>query len=109
VCRNEQAYIQEQALSIDPAVRQARLSQRIAKHDACRGGKRNPRPAALWRLRRRILPGMDVKLFRFPKIGNILSPYPAYREIMAKRFPENEEKDTTSEEGKISHDNTLIC
>jgi hypothetical protein len=29
---------------------------------------------------------MDVKPFQFAKIGNMASPYPAYREIMAKRF-----------------------
>jgi hypothetical protein len=51
-------------------------------------GERNPWLAGLWRLRRRILYGMNVKPFQFPKIGNMASPYAVYREIMAKRFPE---------------------
>jgi hypothetical protein len=51
-------------------------------------GERNPWLAALWKLRRRILYGMNVKPFQFPKIGNMASPYSAYREIMVKRFPE---------------------
>jgi hypothetical protein len=38
--------------------------------------------------RRRILCGMNVKPFQFPKIGDMASPYSAYREIMVKRFPE---------------------
>jgi hypothetical protein len=51
-------------------------------------GERNPWLAALWKLRRRVLYGMNVKPFQFSKIGNMPSPYAAYREIMAKRFPE---------------------
>jgi hypothetical protein len=51
-------------------------------------GERNPWLAGLWRLRRRIFYGMDVKPFQFPKIGDMASPYSAYREIMTKRFPE---------------------
>jgi hypothetical protein len=51
-------------------------------------GERNLWLAGLWRLRRRIFYGMDVKPFQFPKIGNMASPYSSYREIMAKRFPE---------------------
>jgi hypothetical protein len=51
-------------------------------------GERNPWLAGLWRLRRRIFYGMNVKPFQFSKIGNMASPYSAYREIMVKRFPE---------------------
>ncbi|MDR3358277.1 MAG: hypothetical protein LBN96_05410, partial [Desulfovibrio sp.] len=51
-------------------------------------GERNPWLAALWKLRRRILYGMNVKPFQFSKIGDMASPYSAYREIVAKRFPE---------------------
>jgi hypothetical protein len=51
-------------------------------------GERNPWLAALWKLRRRVLYGMNVKPFQFPKIGDMASPYSSYREIMAKRFPE---------------------
>jgi hypothetical protein len=31
---------------------------------------------------------MNVKPFQFSKIGDMASPYSAYREIMAKRFPD---------------------
>jgi hypothetical protein len=51
-------------------------------------GERNPWLAALWKLRRRVLYGMNVKPFQFPKIGDMASPYSSYREIMAKRFPD---------------------
>jgi hypothetical protein len=51
-------------------------------------GERNPWLAGLWRLRRRVFYGMNVKPFQFSKIGNMASPYSAYREIMVKRFPE---------------------
>jgi hypothetical protein len=51
-------------------------------------GERDPWLAGLWRLRRRVFYGMDVKPFQFPKIGNMPSPYSAYHELMAKRFPE---------------------
>jgi hypothetical protein len=53
-------------------------------------GEHNPWLAGLWLLllRRRILYGVNVKPFQFSKIGNMASPYSAYREIMAKRFPE---------------------
>jgi hypothetical protein len=32
---------------------------------------------------------MNVKPFQFSKIGDMASPYAAYREIITKRFPEN--------------------
>jgi hypothetical protein len=51
-------------------------------------GERNPWLAGLWRLRRCVFYGMNVKPFQFSKIGNMASPYSAYREIMAKRFSE---------------------
>ncbi|MDR2056623.1 MAG: relaxase/mobilization nuclease domain-containing protein [Desulfovibrio sp.] len=52
-------------------------------------GERDPWLASLWRLRRRVFYGMNVKPFQFPKIGDMASPYAAYREIITKRFPEN--------------------
>jgi hypothetical protein len=51
-------------------------------------GERDPWLAGLWRLRRRILYGMNVKPLQFSKIGEMASPYSAYREIVAKRFQE---------------------
>jgi hypothetical protein len=49
---------------------------------------RNTRARGLWRYRRRILIGMDVKPFEFPKIGDMASPYMAYRQVLLKRYPE---------------------
>lgn len=49
---------------------------------------RNTRARVLWRYRRRLLVGMEVKPFEFPKIGNMASPYRAYRELLLKKFPE---------------------
>jgi hypothetical protein len=49
---------------------------------------RNVRARVLWRYRRRILIGMDVKPFEFPKISDMVSPHLAYREVILKRYPE---------------------
>jgi hypothetical protein len=51
-------------------------------------GERNPRLANLWKFRKRLSPNMEVRQFQFPKIGNMQSPYPAYRELIKKQFPE---------------------
>jgi hypothetical protein len=48
---------------------------------------RSIRARVLWRYRRRILIGMDVKPFEFPKIGDMASPYMAYREVLLKQYP----------------------
>jgi hypothetical protein len=71
-------------LRADPPAPRKRL--RIFK---CWLGERNPWLAALWKLRRRVFYGMNVKPFQFPKIGDMASPYAAYREIITKRFPKN--------------------
>ena len=51
-------------------------------------GKRSPHLGNLWRFRRRIAPGIEVKKREFPKVGTLASPYAAYREMVKKRFPE---------------------
>ena len=51
-------------------------------------GKRNPSLANLWRFRKRITPGVEVRKRTFPKTGALPSPYAAYREMVKKRFPE---------------------
>ena len=51
-------------------------------------GKRNPYLANLWRFRKRIAPGVEVRQRKFPKGGTLASPYAAYREVVKKRFPE---------------------
>lgn len=52
----------------------------LGKHDAYR--------ANLWRFRKRIAPGVEVRKREFPKVGTLTSPYAAYREMAKKRFPE---------------------
>jgi hypothetical protein len=42
----------------------------------------------LWKFRKRITPDMRLERFTFSKIGNLEQPYPAYRELVKKRFPE---------------------
>jgi hypothetical protein len=44
--------------------------------------------AKFWKYRNRISSGMDVQKFQFPKIGNMASPYLAYREAIQKKYPE---------------------
>jgi len=51
-------------------------------------GKRDAYRANLWRFRKRIAPGVEVKKFGFSKTGILSSPYAAYREMVKKRFPE---------------------
>jgi Holliday junction resolvase-like predicted endonuclease len=48
--------------------------------------QRSARLANLWRFRRRIQPGMEVRKCEFPKVGNLASPYRAYRELFQKRM-----------------------
>lgn len=49
-------------------------------------GKRSPRQANLWRFRRRIAPHMRVRPFEFPRTGALSTPFPAYREMVKRRF-----------------------
>ncbi len=51
-------------------------------------GKRAPYLANLWRFRKRITPGVEVRKREFPKVGTQTSPYAAYRNMIKKRFPE---------------------
>ncbi len=50
---------------------------------------RNLRTAGLWKFRRRIKRGMEKQLakpFEFPKIGELASPYTAYRELLLQQY-----------------------
>ena len=49
-------------------------------------GKRSPRQANLWRFRRRVAPHMRVRPFEFPRTGALSTPFPAYREMVKRRF-----------------------
>lgn len=51
-------------------------------------GKRSPHLGNLWRFRKRIAPGVEVRQREFPRVGTLTSPYVAYREMVKKRFPE---------------------
>jgi hypothetical protein len=51
-------------------------------------GERNPRKASLWKFRRRITPGMEIRRCEFPKVSSMPSPYSAYREVIKKKFSE---------------------
>ena len=51
-------------------------------------GKRSPHLGNLWRFRKRISPGVEVRQRDFPRVGTLASPYTAYREMVKKRFPE---------------------
>ena len=51
-------------------------------------GERNPRLASLWKFRRRLTPGMEVRKYEFPKVSSMQSPYAAYHELVGKKVPE---------------------
>ena len=51
-------------------------------------GKRSPHLGNLWRFRKRIAPGVEVRQREFPRASTLASPYAAYREMVKKRFPE---------------------
>ena len=51
-------------------------------------GKRSPHLGNLWRFRKRIAPGVEVRQHEFPRVDTQVSPYTAYLEIVKKRFPE---------------------
>ncbi|WP_165071282.1 hypothetical protein [Desulfovibrio sp. ZJ200] len=50
-------------------------------------GKASPHLGNLWRFRKRIVPGVEVRKRKFPRVGTLASPYAAYREMVKKRFP----------------------
>ena len=51
-------------------------------------GRRDAYRANLWRFRKRIASGVEVRKRTFPRVGTLPSPYAAYREMVKKRFPE---------------------
>lgn len=82
-CLKEQEHEEKVALRD----RQAQLEQRQRlprfKHWL---GKRSPRLGTLWRFKRRITPHMRVRPFEFPRTGALFAPFPAYREMVKRRF-----------------------
>lgn len=51
-------------------------------------GKRSPHLGNLWRFRKRIAPGVEVRQREFTRVGTLASPYVAYRKMVTKLFPE---------------------
>jgi hypothetical protein len=51
-------------------------------------GQHNPRKASLWKFRRRIVLGMEVRKYEFPKVNSMQSPYAAYHALVRKKAPE---------------------
>ena len=78
--RQEKAALWEQQVQSEQTQRLPRFKHWL--------GKRSPHLGNLWRFRRRIAPGVEVRKREFPKVGTLASPYPAYREMVKKRFPE---------------------
>ena len=78
--REERAEIRNKPASTEQATQLPRFKYWLGKHDAYR--------ANLWRFRKRIAPGVEVRKREFPKVGTLTSPYAAYREMVKKRFPE---------------------
>ena len=78
--REERAEIRNKPTSTEQATQLPRFKHWLGKRDAYR--------ANLWRFRKRIAPGVEVRKRKFPKVGTLSSPYAAYREIVKKRFPE---------------------
>jgi hypothetical protein len=54
--------------------------------------ERNLWEARSWRYRKRIAADMDLKGLQFPKIGNMGSPYLAYRELLLQKYPEKRDE-----------------
>jgi hypothetical protein len=50
--------------------------------------ERSKRARNLWKYRRRIASGAEIKAFQFPRIGKMASPYAAYREAIRKKCPD---------------------
>ena len=78
--REERAEIRNKPASTEQATQLPRFKYWLGKRDAYR--------ANLWRFRKRIASGVEVRKRTFPKVGTLSSPYAAYREIVKKRFPE---------------------
>lgn len=78
--REEQEEIQNKPASAEQAAQLPRFKYWLGKRDAYR--------ANLWRFRKRIAPGVEVRKRKFPKVNTLSSPYAAYRKMVKKRFPE---------------------
>jgi len=84
-------FLKEQGLEEKAALRdrqsQAEKTERLPRFKHWLD-KRSPHLCNLWRFRRRIAPGVEVRKREFPRVGTLASPYAAYREMVKKRFPE---------------------
>ena len=78
--QEEQTEIRNRPASTEQAPQLPRFKYWLGKRDAYR--------ANLWRFRKRVAPGVEVRTRTFPKVGTLPSPYAAYREMVKKRFPE---------------------
>ena len=78
--REENAALREQQVQSEQTQRLPRFKHWL--------GKRSPHLGNLWRFRKRIAPGVEVRQREFPKIGTLASPYAAYRNMVKKRFSE---------------------
>ncbi len=78
--REEREEVRNKFASTEQATQLPRFKYWLGKRDAYR--------ANLWRFRKRIAPGMEVRKRTFPRVGTLSSPYAAYREMVKKRFPE---------------------
>ena len=78
--RGEREEVRNKSASTEQATQLPRFKYWLGKRDAYR--------ANLWRFRKRIAPGVEVRKRTFPRVGILPSPYAAYREMVKKRFPE---------------------
>ena len=78
--REEKAALRDRQVQSEQTQRLPRFKYWLGRRDAYR--------ANLWRFRKRIAPGIEVRQREFPRVGTQASPYMAYREMVKKRFPE---------------------
>ena len=78
--REEKAALRDRQVQSEQTHRLPRFKYWLGRRDAYR--------ANLWRFRKRIAPGIEVRQREFPRVGTQASPYMAYREMVKKRFPE---------------------
>ena len=78
--REEREEVRNKSASTEQATQLPRFKYWLGKRDAYR--------ANLWRFRKRIASGVEVRKRKFPRVGTLPSPYAAYREMVKKRFPE---------------------
>ena len=78
--REEKAELRGRQVQSEQTQRLPRFKYWLGRRDAYR--------ANLWRFRKRIAPGIEVRQREFPRVGTQASPYMAYREMVKKRFPE---------------------